>query len=81
MQTLYSLLIAIIATIAVTFIFYRISNKTAGQLASLIIKETVKEDVEPIFNWYGKLTSVHRTKVFKDIGIGRDDEFVVNKDS
>ena len=76
MQILYLSLIAIIATIAVSFIFYRISNRTAGQLASLIIKETTKQDVKPIFNWYGKLTGVHRTKVFKDEGIGIDENIV-----
>ena len=66
MQILYSLIGSLLIAIVVSGYFYFSSNKTAGQLAIIIIKETTKQDVKPIFNWYGKLTGISRIKVVNE---------------
>jgi hypothetical protein len=72
MQILYSLIGSLLIAIVVSSYFYFSSNKTAGQLAIIIIKETTKQDVKPIFNWYGKLIGIHRIKVFNDVATARE---------
>jgi len=47
MQILYSLIGSLLIAIVVSGYFYFSSNKTAGQLAIIIIKETTKQDVKP----------------------------------
>ena len=67
MQILYSLIGSLFIAFFVSGYFYISSNKTAGQLAKIIIKETTKQDVKPIFNWYGKLTGTSRINVGNEV--------------
>ena len=53
-------------TIVVSLFFWISSNKTAGKLAMIIVKEITKENVKPIFSWYGKLKGIHRIKVVNE---------------
>ena len=62
MQIVYSLLGSFVIALIVSGYFYFSANKTAGQLATIIIKEITGQNVKPNFNWYGKLTGVKRVE-------------------